>query len=732
MRPLLLLIALLLGLLAALATTPLLVALPDRTSAPAIGEFNEIRAKTRLASILGDERPHPADSPAGDAVRDRLVEQLRSLGLDPMVRDQFACNQIYKQRGVTCARVRNVIARLGPTGRKALLLNAHYDSTPIGPGAGDDGVGVATLLEVASTLKNEPLRRPVVLLFNEGEELGLVGARAFMADPLSAEIDSLVNLEARGTTGPAMMFETSQPNGAAVRAFTRAVDRPYANSLATDFYRQLPNYTDVNSFSERGWLFLNLAMIGNETRDHSAGDSLAALDFRSLKHMGDQTLALVRQLQEPPRPSGGTTLFADIAGRQLVTLAQPVGVALLGLLVIAFTWVSVKRGRAVRGVAMLAAALAVSAAFSWLAIHAIGLVRPGTFWRGFPLFAHGAVYASALLAAVLALGFGTRGATVKQLRAGFWLAFLLLGVAVLFVARGGIVYFLLPPLVALLGIVVKQERIGAIAAASFLWLNFGEVLALLGELMNNGPLFALSPIAALIAFPWLIEAKSLLDENRRSRAIGAAAVLALVAWTAAAVAPAYSADRQQRFTIQHATDTVHGRSYWAVVNDGTPAPRDYGGTDVWRRTELPYLEDQRWVARAPVVRGLQPPRIDPVSSVIDGALRTVTYRIWPNGAESVMLIAARDAAIVSAGSGAFVRPIAAHLKGQYRLECYGRSCAGRTMRFTTHHMGPLAFTVVGSRSGLPRSAKPLLDERPQFARPQYLPDSTLTISRVAL
>jgi hypothetical protein len=47
-------------------------------------------------------------------------------------------------------------------------------------------------------------------------------------------------------------------------------------------------------------------------------------------------------------------------------------------------------------------------------------------------------------------------------------------------------------------------------------------------------------------------------------------------------------------------------------------------------------------------------------------------------------------------------------------------------------MGPLAFTVVGSRSGLPRSAKPLLDERPQFARPQYLPDSTLTISRVAL
>jgi hypothetical protein len=80
-----------------------------------------------------------------------------------------------------------------------LLLNAHYDSSAAGPGAGDDGAGVATLLEVASILKGEPLRRPVTFLFNEGEELGLVGARAFLQrDPLAARVDSLINLEARG------------------------------------------------------------------------------------------------------------------------------------------------------------------------------------------------------------------------------------------------------------------------------------------------------------------------------------------------------------------------------------------------------------------------------------------------------------------------------------------------------------------------------------------------------
>ena len=193
-RPILLFTALLVALLAALAATQFLISLPARSEAPAAGQFDEVRAKARLAAILGNEQPHPADSFGNDAVRARLIAQIRSIGLTPIVRNQFACNTMYKQRGVSCARVRNVIVPLGPASGKALLLNAHYDSTPVGPAAGDDGVGVATLLEVASILKNERLKRPVILLFNEGEELGLVGARAFMADPLSRRVDSLINL----------------------------------------------------------------------------------------------------------------------------------------------------------------------------------------------------------------------------------------------------------------------------------------------------------------------------------------------------------------------------------------------------------------------------------------------------------------------------------------------------------------------------------------------------------
>jgi hypothetical protein len=718
--------------LAALAATSVLIQPPPVREVSQPGQFDAARAKARLAAVLGNQRPHPADSFGDDAVRARLIGEIRAMGLNPIVRDQFACNEIYKQRGVTCARVRNVIVALGPTSGKALLLNAHYDSTPVGPGAGDDGVGVATLLEVASILKNERLKRPLILLFNEGEELGLIGARAFMADPLSRRVDSLVNLEARGTTGPVTMFETSLPNASAVSAFAKAVDRPFANSLATDFYRQLPNYTDVNSFSERAWTTLNFAMIGNETRYHSPGDDLAALDLKSLQHMGDQTLAVSRELAASPATGGGTVMFADIAGFQLVMIPQWLGFGLLSLLLAGFAWVSFRRGGMWRGLASILAGIVASAAIAWVAVFLMNLARPGSFWRAYPTWTHLAVHASGLVAAVLALAFIGRRLTMEQLRSSYWLAFLLLGLAVLVIAAGGVIYFLLPPLVAMVGIVAKQERMGAIAAAALLWLTFGELLALLGQLMNNGPFFIFAPLALLIATPWLIESRPLLDQAGRAPALLSAAALTLLGWAIVAAAPAYSADRQQKFVIQHATETATGRAYWSINNDGAPLPPNFGNVGGWFRGELPHIEGKRWIARAATIADLHPPKLQLLGNMAQGPLRTVTVRLDPNGAESVTLVGAKDAQILSAGRGNFVRPIAPDADGKYYLQCFGRGCNGAVIQFTTAVQKRLPITLVGSRRGLPATAHPLLEQRPRFARPQYSADSTVTISRIAL
>jgi hypothetical protein len=737
-RPILAFAALFVVLLAGLAATAALIRPPELRASSKPGTFDAVRAKARLATILGNQMPHPADSFGDDAVRARLIGQIQALGLHPIVRDQFACNTIYKRRGVTCARVRNVIVALGPMAGKAILLNAHYDSTPVGPAAADDGVGVATLLEVASILKDEKLNRPLILLFNEGEELGLVGASAFMADPLSARVDSLVNLEARGTTGPVNMFETSLPNGPAVRAFAKAVNRPFANSLATDFYRQLPNYTDVNSFSERGWLTLNFAMMGNETRYHSPGDDLAALDLESLQQMGDETLALARELgSSQANGARDTLMFADIAGLQLIVLPQPVGFAILAVLLAGFAVVSFRRRRLWRGLGTVLAGIIAGALLALAAMYVMGLLRPGSFWRAYPVWMHLAVYACGLLAAAAAIATIGRRLSVEQLRASFWLAFLLLGLAVLLIAPGGVIYFLLPPLAALVGILAKpwlplSERLGAIVAALLLWLGFGEWLALLAELMNNGPFFILAPFALLITMPWLIEAKPLLDSTGRRASVGVGALLTFLGWAAVAASPAYSADRQQRFVIQHATETGSGRAYWSVINDGARLPKDYGGVAGWRRDELPNLEGKRWIAPTATVADVRAPQLELLGNDRRGSLRTVTVRLRPNGAESVTLIADKDAGIVSAGSGNYVEAISPDSSGKYYLSCFGRSCDNATFQFTTGRQKRLAFTLVGSRRGLPAIAAPLIEQRPRFARAQYSPDATMTVSRIAL
>ncbi|HEU0134257.1 MAG TPA: M20/M25/M40 family metallo-hydrolase, partial [Allosphingosinicella sp.] len=236
---------LLLALLAVMGVKGAFVPIPSPAGhSAAAGEFDTGRAMERLRRVLGDQRPHPVDSDSNDRVRDRLLAELRALGLAPRVADSFTCNGAATARTVSCARIRNVVATIGPAEGRHVLLVSHYDSTPTGPGASDDGIGMASMLEVAALLKDRPLRRPVSFLFNEGEETGLIGARAFLdRDPIAARVDSLVNLESRGTTGPAIMFETSRPNGRAIRHYARSAVGPAANSLTTDFSRLIPNQT---------------------------------------------------------------------------------------------------------------------------------------------------------------------------------------------------------------------------------------------------------------------------------------------------------------------------------------------------------------------------------------------------------------------------------------------------------------------------------------------------------
>lgn len=721
------LLGLALALLAAMALKGALLVLPSPPASESATSFDANRAMVRLTRILGDQRPHPVDSDAGDAVRERLIAEMRSVGLEPRVTDDFVCNG---RRGaaVSCARVRNLVATIGPAEGNHLLLASHYDSTPVGPGAADDGIGVATMLEVAHLLRGQRLTRPVTFLFDEGEEAGLLGARAFLErDPLAARVDIAVNMEARGVTGPAIMFETSRPNGAAIALYRAAVSRPVANSLSTDLYGLIPNSTDVAVFDARPWTILNFAVIGNETRYHSAGDDLAALDRRSVQHMGEQLEQVTREVaQGQPPAAEGTRLYADIAGQVLIVLPLLFGLVLLGLLFLFFAIVGWRRRAVVRPLLAMVAALVLSGGLAFLGHFILGLIRTGDYWRAYPIVATTAVYASALAACAIALLLIAGTAERTKLRAAFWLFFTALGGSLCFVAPGGAIYFLLPPLVMALGVVGKRwhpraEQVGGILAAILLFVTFGPAIALFEELMSGGPIWIFAPLGALVMLPVLIELRPALSRASALFAVAGALGLAILGWIVAGFTPAYSADKQQLFAVEYVWDATTNSGRFAVNNDGAPVPF---AAD-WQRTELPYSTRRRWVAPAPALPVSLPSVTDIARVSYQGGVR-VTLVLHANGAEQVTLIAPANANLRGAGTSANLQSFADNA-GRTFIRCNGRSCDGAVIDVWLPRPQSVQFTVIGGRSGLPPAAQALARARPQIARPQYGPDATITI-----
>jgi len=710
-----------------------LVQLPEPAPASSTG-FSAERAIARLAYLLGDQRPHPVDSDENDAVRARLIEQMRAVGLDPQVTDDFACNSHRAVAGVSCARVRNVVATLGPSKGPHVLAVAHYDSTPVGPGAADDGIGVASLLEIADRLRGKHLRRPVTFLINEGEEAGLLGARAFMErHPMAARVEALVNLEARGVEGPAIMFETSQPNGDAIATYARSTERPVANSLTADFYRLVPNSTDVTVFEERGWTTLNYAIIENETRYHTAGDTLDALSPRSLQHMGDQALSAVLGFANGEAPSvTGQRHYTDILGRTLVVLPAAVSLALLGLAVLLLAWIGWRRRGRFGAVSAIVGAILASTALVWLGQFLVGLFRSGQWWRGHPEIISLALAASALPACAVALIL-TRKATRERLRAAYWLVFALLGALACLAAPGASILVFAPPLVAAAGMLVggKWERIAGLIAASLLFLLFAPLLHSIEVLLGYGSAWMFAPLAALILLPWLIELQPLLTGARRT-GIAVAGGLALLGWAAAAAAPAYTDDRQQRFSIEYAWDADKSQGQWAVVNGQAPLPDSYSAVGSWTKSEVVWGIAPRWTAPAPKLP-VETPRVTVLQQREVPGGRQVSFRLSSAGARSVVLQAPAEAGLRFVSSGGFTRPVGLAKDGaKYTIGCSGRNCAGAVFDIVLASRAPVEWLVIGATPGLPAAAQPLVKGRPPLSRPQYAPDTTISLSRIRM
>lgn len=407
------------ALAAALAGALLLGWLGTRTPPPAPADapaeaFSAARALVDIEVIA--QRPHPVGSADHDRVRDYLKTRMAALGLSPRIQASTAL----ERRGlggdafVFGGAVENLVGVLPGKDRAApaLLLMAHYDSVPGSPGAADDATGTAAILEVVRALKARGTpARDVVVLITDGEEAGLLGARAFFAeDPLRERIGLVVNLEARGNGGRANMFQTGPDNGAIVAAFARTASAPISNSLAVFLYENMPNDTDFSVSKAAGLSGLNFAFIGRQFDYHSPTATVANLDKGSVQHIGDQTLAAAGALAFAPALPGKApdAVYSQTFGDHVLHYPAWAGWGLLAAIVVALAFAlrrTLDGGKiAWRGLARGAGAAALVLTGSALALHTARRVTGVDF--GYlgqrPLLAQWALWESTL--AVIAVG----------------------------------------------------------------------------------------------------------------------------------------------------------------------------------------------------------------------------------------------------------------------------------------------------------------------------------------
>jgi hypothetical protein len=340
-------------------------------------EFSAARAMQDLEVVAAE--PHPIGSAAQGEVRDYLVGVARSLGL-PV--------EVQRDAG---SGAENVIVRVDGTADtdRDVLITSHYDSAPGAPGAGDDGISVAAMVETMRALYvADRLDNDVVLLFTDGEEQGQTGIAAFVGDHPAAD-----------RVGVAFAFEALAESGGTELRTTTPGDAWLIGELA---HASLPVFTtsannssdrdrignDFAAFAPAGILAAEFITKGDRVRYHNAGDNVAAVDPGVVQDHGETMLALARHFGEldlsTATPSDHDLVFFEAPGNTLVTypiwlaktLALATAAAFVFVVVLARRREVLRLGRVLTAGGVVLALAALGAVVAWGAWEALLALNP--------------------------------------------------------------------------------------------------------------------------------------------------------------------------------------------------------------------------------------------------------------------------------------------------------------------------------------------------------------------
>lgn len=147
---------------------------PSNTILKHLYELSSDNYQGRKVGSLGNKR-----------AQEYLINALSQYGVAPLAKSY---QQAFSLNGnLTDVTGHNIVGIIPGTRypNRYIVLSAHYDhigkvGRSIYNGADDNASGTAALLHFAQTLQHKPLAHSVILLFSDGEEVNLTGAKAFV------------------------------------------------------------------------------------------------------------------------------------------------------------------------------------------------------------------------------------------------------------------------------------------------------------------------------------------------------------------------------------------------------------------------------------------------------------------------------------------------------------------------------------------------------------------------
>lgn len=278
--------------------------------------------------VISKEHHSVAHPEERAAVREYLVERLNGLGADTVRIFRYDSLVGPKKKHVEYTfDAYDILAEYPPLKASEdttyLMFIAHYDSRYSHPfakdtvwsyGAADDGYGIGVTLETVSQLlkQREHWHQGVKVLFTDAEEVGMMGMTAIWENDRQ-EFDNVglvINIEARGPWGPALLFEACPGNEKVLDLYASAARYPYTYSLTTVVYQFMPNFTDFTIIKDEvpG---LNFSTITDVNRYHTHFDNFSNVSEKSIQHYGEQILPIALKYVKSEKYSDKDALRAD-------------------------------------------------------------------------------------------------------------------------------------------------------------------------------------------------------------------------------------------------------------------------------------------------------------------------------------------------------------------------------------------------------------------------------------